>query len=106
VQPRIDVPTGGTLVARGWAVDDAAHLPGKAVIVRVDGAAPIIGRYGIDRPDVAKALDAPALAKSGFEASIPTAGLSVGQHELSFEIENAAGSGKYRVPKRIEFVIT
>jgi hypothetical protein len=106
VQPKIEVPAGATLVVSGWAIDEAARLPGKAVLLRLDEGPRIVARYGLARDDVAKALDSPALAPSGFEATVPTAGLRPGQHELTLEIANAAGTGVYRVPKRIEFIVT
>lgn len=106
VQPKIEAPSGTVLTVTGWAVDDAARKPGKAIFVRVDDGPPVVARDGIERDDVASALGVPAYAASGFEAKIPTAGLQPGQHELSLEIANVAGTGLYRVPKRIEFVVT
>jgi hypothetical protein len=105
VQPKIEVSEGTALVVSGWAIDEAARLPGKAVLLRLDGGPRIVARYGMARDDVAKAFASPALAPSGFEATVPTAGLRPGQHELTLEIANAAGTGVYRVPKRIEFVV-
>ncbi len=105
LQPRIEVPTGVPLRVGGWAVDDKADAPGSGVRVYLDSSAPTNAQYGISRPDVAKVLHDERLMLSGFEAMIPTAGLAPGQHELTFQVVNAAGTGTYALPKRIQFTI-
>jgi hypothetical protein len=105
LQPRIEVPSGVPLRVGGWAVDDKADAPGSGVRIYLDNGTPINAQYGISRPDVAKVLRDARLTLSGFEALVPTTGLTQGQHELSFQIVNAAGTGTYALPKRIQFTI-
>jgi hypothetical protein len=105
VQPQIVIHPGTSLTVTGWAVDDGAKSPGKGVHVAVDGGPAITAAYGMLRHDVARKLEDQRLAASGFIAVIPTDGLSAGQHELTFEIVNAAGTGVYHVPERIQFTV-
>jgi hypothetical protein len=105
LQPRITVRPGTALRIGGWAVDDKAEAPAGGVRVYLDNGAPVSAQYGIKRNDVGKVLQDPKLSPSGFEALILTDGLAPGQHELTFQILNAASTGVYQVPKRIEFTI-
>jgi hypothetical protein len=106
VQPRILVPAGVSITVSGWAVDDKAAAPGKAVYVYVDGHLPaVMAEYGIGRNDVARTLRGAQFAASGFAARVETSGLLPGQHELTFAIVNSPGTGLYHVPARIQFTI-
>jgi hypothetical protein len=105
VQPQISIEPGTPLLVKGWAVDDRARAPGKGVRVVLDGGFSVMADYGMPRADVAETLQNSNLVDSGFEARVPTKGLAAGQHELTFEIIDAAGKGVYRVPQRIQFTV-
>jgi hypothetical protein len=57
----------GQADVRGWAIDRAARRPASSVVVFSDGRLLAAVRPGQARPDVARALGAPAALQSGFE---------------------------------------
>jgi len=73
------------LTVRGWAVDVKAQSVAGGAFFEIDGITfPTV--YGMDRPDVAKALARPTCRYSGFECEIPTTALALGEHVLSLKI--------------------
>ena len=56
----------------GWAVDSVAGAPAKEVVIATGDRAVATVPIGVNRPDVAAALHAPAAANSGFEAAVTT----------------------------------
>lgn len=61
----------GVLVLRGWAGDAARGISAKTVLVYADGRIVWAGAPNRSRPDVARTLAKPGLARSGFELAIP-----------------------------------
>lgn len=79
----------------GWAVDQQAKLPAKAVVVEIDHRAVALADYGDLRPDVAKYFGVPAYANSGFHGTVDVSGLARGLYELELAVVNNAGTGYY-----------
>ena len=73
------------LTVKGWAIDVKSQSVSGGVFIVIDGAA-YQSLYGVDRPDVAKALALPTCRQSGFECEIPTTTLALGEHVLSLRI--------------------
>ncbi len=97
--PAAGSTVGGTIELRGWAADPASARGSGVVRVAVylDGEANTGGRslgdarYGLARPDVARALGAARFEPSGF--TLPLA-LAPGPHTLYVYAEaDAAGAG-------------
>lgn len=71
------------LFIEGWVFDDAnASLPSTATAL-IDGVPTGFVMLGLQRPDVATHLSAPAAEKAGFLAKLPTAHLDFGKHLLT-----------------------
>jgi hypothetical protein len=92
----IDVPANGSSVpdgavtVAGWAVDRTAEgWSGIDKVHLYEGTAGSGGRLlaegnvGLDRPDVATALDYAYFDKAGFSVTIPPGTLGVGPHDLT-----------------------
>ncbi len=62
--------TGGTGTASGWAVDKADSSPARGVYVMIGTRLIGSAETGFARPDVARALGAPAAASAGFKFRI------------------------------------
>src|SRR5205823_1828715 len=73
------ITAGTPLRISGWAVDDQARAAADGVIVFVDEGAGTTAQYGLDRPDVAKALGNDAYRSSGFAAEAATSSLAIGR---------------------------
>ncbi len=105
-----DSPDSTSYRLRGWAVD--LHALGgtgvRQIVAYLDGPSAsgrLLGwaRYGLPRPDVAQAFNAPALAPSGFELSwpveaIPLQGEPVHQYTLYLYLDTVDGWVLARVP--------
>lgn len=89
----VEVTKAKTLHVRGWAVT-VTGVPGPALVAIVDHTKRIdISKlYGLARPDVATALKNESARNSGFDGSVPIAGLAAGQHviEIGVASEDAA----------------
>ncbi len=74
----IDAKTrkGPDLEVLGWASDPAHKRPIKRILVFADNRLIVAGTTGVQRPDVAKNLKRPALARSGFRLTAPRAGIA------------------------------
>lgn len=81
----------GTHVLQGWLVIGAACAPARDVRVQIDGRAAGVVRYGIARPDVAKAFGVAAYARSGFIATWTDRPLPRGSHTLALVAGIAPG---------------
>jgi hypothetical protein len=62
---------GSYLVLQGWAADVSATTPAQRILVTADGKLVFAGSPNVQRPDVARALAAPALVRAGFLILIP-----------------------------------
>ena len=74
---------GQPLVLGAWVTDPAGHA-GSAADIAIDGL-PFTTTYGLDRPDIAKFLRAPAAAHCGLQATVP-GGVSRGKHKLTLRV--------------------
>lgn len=87
----VNVEAGRDIRFTGWISDAAKQVPAKFTIVL---AGPqtygVSGVAGISRPDVARALGSPALAKAGFNVSATLGSVAVGKYSVYF-IEDANG---------------
>jgi hypothetical protein len=91
------------VIVRGWAIDPVNKSPASGVDVAIDGI-PYRARYGLDRPDVASYFKMPSYVQSGFEFSIPAAGLGNGTHSLTIRVINKEKKSYYEESAR-SFVI-
>jgi hypothetical protein len=82
----------GPLSVRGWAAATSRDELPIAVDVVLDGAAHFPATIGLNRPDVARAFNAPAIAPSGFLSTIPASSIGLGAHEISIEATVQNGS--------------
>jgi hypothetical protein len=78
----------------GWAAD--GKLPAAGVYLVVDDSRHFAARYGIARPDVARALGAPDLEAVGFEVVVPPHVLTPGSHSVGVLVVDHAAKGYYR----------
>lgn len=78
----VTIPRGLCATVRGWAVDESRAMPAGRVLLQIDGGPPTRAVYGLDRPDVARALRNSAFNASGFRGTISTADLLPGRHTL------------------------
>jgi hypothetical protein len=87
----VNVEAGRDIRLTGWISDSAKQVPTKFTIV-LSGPATygVDGVAGISRPDVARALGSPALAKSGFNVSATLGSVAVGKYAVHI-IEDANG---------------
>lgn len=84
----IDVPASKPVRLAGWAI--AGKAPDRAACVVVDGSVvPSAGTYGLDRPDVAAALNAPGALKSGFNQTVI---FTAGAHHVGVAVLDARGA--------------
>jgi hypothetical protein len=83
------VPQGHELMIRGWALAPSPMRPFERFVIRT-GEVEATVRYGTIRPDVAAAYGSRALGPCGFEATLQTSELGLGEHEIRFEGDGAA----------------
>lgn len=88
-----EIPTGVSVTVQGWAVDPERRSVAKGVLVSLDGRVDFQAKYGLPRPDVAKALHVAAYRNSGFSAVIPAGYLLPGSHFLRLKIVARDGTG-------------
>jgi len=102
---RLVIPRGEPLAIYGWAVDVGAHRPSAAVYATLDGAV-LTARGGIERDDVAAALNDPAYRPSGFTLDVSAAALKPGRDMLAFHGVNADGTGRYDIGRPIALIVS
>ena len=98
--PPVQVTKQGSLekirayAAFGWAADKSKQSPASAACVLVDGRVDFKAAttYGLFRPDVAAAYNAPALAQSGFKIVLARGQLAAGHHILTIAVKSADGT--------------
>lgn len=89
--PGASVAAGSEAMFGGWAVDGAAGVPTDAILVLRGAeayAVPLVA--GVERPDVATALNSEQARLSGFNASARLDGVQPGEYGLS--IVHTSGS--------------
>ncbi|MFD1623572.1 hypothetical protein [Azospirillum griseum] len=75
----------------GWAADAVNREPAANLLVVIGGRVVAVGGTGAARPDVAKALDNPSLADSGFILPVPVDALSTGERIHVFALSRDLG---------------
>ncbi len=80
-----------SLLVRGWAVDQSDGAPLSNVKVYIDGTPAGTPTLGINRPDVAAALQNPAYTNSGYELLYSPATLSIGTHSVTVVAIDSGG---------------
>jgi hypothetical protein len=96
----------GSVVATGWAANPVTKKPGSGLILLVDDRVRIDATpwYGLDRDDVAKAFNSPAMERTGFSgAPLSHAGLTAGSHHLSLGVVAPDGRHFYLLHTNKEF---
>lgn len=87
----VNVEAGRDIRFTGWISDATKQVPSKFTIVLAGpGTYGVSGVAGISRPDVARALGSPALAKAGFNVSATLGSVAVGKYAVYF-VEDASG---------------
>lgn len=81
----IQIKGQNKLFVAGWAADTIAKLPAGGVDINIDGNY-YPAKYGMKRPDVAKAYDIPAYELTGFNVLIPVSAIGKGKHLLSIRV--------------------
>lgn len=69
---------GSLLTFEGWAFDRDGHSPAARIVLFVNGEQTHAFSWSTTRPDVARALDDPRAARSGFMFSVPVEQLRAG----------------------------
>jgi len=95
------IARGQSLTLVGWAIDEAALAPARAILLNIDGKSLILATYGAERDDVGQHFGKSTLSPTGFRAVIPPGALSPGRHAIDIDIVNQDGSGYYRVSHRV-----
>ena len=83
---------GSMLAVRGWAIDERESKLAVAVKLVIDSKDCYPTVYGMERADVADALERPDFDKSGFVAILKTSNLSVGTHRISMRVAGESGA--------------
>jgi hypothetical protein len=89
----------------GWAIDDQAAAPAKAVFIDVDNQPYQQAVYGDDSPQAVAALGSDRYATSGFDAILDTTPLAPGPHQLTVRVVSADGTRLYAPGPPIVFVV-
>ncbi len=103
----IGVPEGSIFSLRGWALDLPDFSAAGGVLVRTDGQIPIVAKYGISRPDVARAYGNPGLEDSGYDATILAS--KPGIYTVHVLVLNACRNGYYNLgqaPTRLRIIVS
>jgi hypothetical protein len=86
---------GCVLRVTGFAIDGTRGLPATDVFLLVDGVRRGRARVGLPSPRVVYTYNDRALARSGFDARLPTAALTPGRHDIGIAIvEDGAPLGR------------
>jgi hypothetical protein len=91
------------ILVAGWAADPSKKLLAGGVDVVIDGT-PFKAGYGTDRTDVASHFNAPAIAKSGFQLSIPKKQLTKGPHGMAIRVITAE-KNSYNEGPTLQFTV-
>jgi hypothetical protein len=83
----MSIPAADVIIS-GWAVDDRSSNPAAGVDVVIDEK-PYRANYGEDRPDVARALNAPSCAKSGYTFVLHAGQFPKGRHTVVIRVISA-----------------
>lgn len=101
----VDNDNRGEITITGWAVDESANTPAKAVFVSIDDKLNILTRYGLDRADVAKFYKNNNYRYSGFNALFATSTLEKGIHNLIIKVVSSDRKNYYRIDPKVKLEI-
>jgi hypothetical protein len=93
------------ILVTGWAVDVPARSAARGVVLSVDQRWFFRADYGLNRPDVARALHNSGYAKSGFEVVFPLAGIPRGRHQLFLDVLAKGRGGYSQAPQTVAFTV-
>jgi len=81
-------------VLYGWGKDRVGSGPARGACLIVDGKVEdrATSLYGVSRPDVAKALDDPALDHSGYLIQVPAGTIAPGTRRIGVAVVSSDGS--------------
>jgi hypothetical protein len=98
---------GSTVYVNGWAGGaDKKPLSGIVIVVDHHLAYDATAQYGVLRPDVAKAFNAPAMTAIGFNGvPLPTAGLVRGPHLLEIAGLTPDKKHYWLSPAKVTFIV-
>jgi hypothetical protein len=96
---KVAVAAGALVGITGWAIDPGAKRAASVVLARVDGGPAVRADTCFDRSDVAKALNMPAYARSGYRLRL---GVPPGVHRVVLFVLGAGGKQLYRNPLEVE----
>ncbi|HTW83808.1 MAG TPA: glycosyltransferase family 2 protein [Candidatus Sulfotelmatobacter sp.] len=88
----------------GWAFDDGQ--PSAGVYLLIDGSRRIAALYGVDRPDVARVLNAPKARYVGYIGTIPAKTLSPGVHSVAILVVAHDDKGYFTEGSPVRFTVT
>jgi hypothetical protein len=98
------IERGTRFQIRGWAFDPALQRTADHIADRIDAGAWKDATYHVARPDVAAALGVPHAADCGFLITVPTAGLTPGQHTI--EIATVTRGTRTPLPQDIRIILS
>lgn len=101
----VNVAQTPQIMVNGWAIDKPGQSPAGGVVMVIDGKVEVPTTYGADRSDVAKFLNDPNYAKSGFVGWINVETITKGQHILSFKVLTVDKQRYYEPANKITLAI-
>jgi GT2 family glycosyltransferase len=98
-----ETPVSGTITFRGWAVASSGI---ESVEIRVGNLGPFSARYGLYRPDIARAFPSiPQADRSGFQVDLDTMALPNGRHSAVLRGTSMRGAQtEIRIPLLVDHV--
>jgi hypothetical protein len=101
-EARQPIPINGRMLTiKGWAVDKNEKVAASNVIAVIDGKQ-FTSKYGLARPDVARALRNDAYNNSGWELQIPVRDIRKGVHEINFMVITGDELSYYEIFTKIQ----
>ena len=97
--------TRGAITIIGWAIDESAQREAGGVLIAVDDEHTLTVKYGMDRPDVARAFGNNRCRFAGFVASLDASSMKIGHHKLKINVLTADRSGYYESDQKIDIQI-
>lgn len=93
-KPTMSLAAGGALLIGGWASTPELTPPVGALLLLRGGSASYTAPVSVEvaRPDVARAKKSEALATSGFNAKVSTAGIPAGVYHLAIVVDSATST--------------
>jgi hypothetical protein len=99
------IPARAYIHTLGWAVDQQHKAPALTVLIYIDNSRKYQPGYGLDNDQAVEKLHSEKYRPSGFEALIPTEGLSPGWHSLSIKVVSSDGLHLYNTKAHLRFIL-